>query len=73
MTLDEDCIIGDDTKGTLIIKSTLNANNNTITIGSQKTGNGQLTVDGGGAKLDNIQSLVVGESGAGTVLIENGG
>ena len=74
-TLDEDCIIGDDAKGTFIIKAkaTVNANHKTITIGSQKTGNGQLIVDGDGAKLDNIKSLIVGESGAGTMLIENGG
>ena len=72
-TLDEDCIIGDDAKGTFIIKAkaTVNANNKTITIGSQKTGNGQLTVDGVGVKLDNIEYLDVGASGAGTVLVEN--
>jgi autotransporter family porin len=78
--LEADCIIGDDTAGTLIIKSTfnatnstLNANNNDVTIGSQKTGNGQLIVDGDFAKLDNIKSLTVGKSGVGSVLIKNGG
>jgi T5SS/PEP-CTERM-associated repeat protein len=71
--LDADCIIGDDTTGTLIVKSTVNANHYLITIGNQETGNGQLTVDGKGAKLDNIGSLDVGVDGAGTVLVENGG
>jgi T5SS/PEP-CTERM-associated repeat protein len=64
--LDADCIIGDDTEGTFIIKAkaTVNANQKTITIGNQKTGNGNLTVDGGGAELDNINSLIVGKAGA---------
>ena len=45
----------------------------TLTIGNQKTGNGQLTVNGGGATLANTKALIVGKSGAGTMLIENGG
>ena len=55
----------------MILKSTLNANNKNISLGSQKTGNGRLTVDGSGAKVTNIDELSVGKSGAGTVLIEN--
>jgi len=72
-TLRDTCVIGDNAKGTLTIdsSSSLNANENDIRLGSQKTGNGQLTVDGGGAELDNIKDLDVGASGAGTVLIEN--
>jgi fibronectin-binding autotransporter adhesin len=45
----------------------------TLTIANQKTGNGQLIVEGSGAKLDNIGALIVGQSGAGTMLIENRG
>ena len=73
VTLYEDCIIGYNTKGTATIKSTLDANHWDVTLGQNKTGNGQLTVDGGGAKLDNIASLLVGVDGKGTALIENGG
>ena len=73
MTLDDDCIIGYNTKGTATIESTLDANHYDVTLGQNKTGNGQLTVDGGGAKLDDIASLLVGVDGKGTALIENGG
>ena len=74
-TLRDDCVIGDNAKGTLTLhsNSTLNANHHDVTLGSQKTGNGQLIVDGGDAELVNIKSLIVGESGAGTMLIENHG
>ena len=73
LTLDDDCFIGYDEKGTATIESTLDANHWNVTLGNQKTGNGQLTVDGGGAKLNNIKSFLVGVDGAGTALIENGG
>ena len=74
-TLRASCVIGDNTKGKLTIDfgSTVNANNNNVTLGSQKTGNGTLTVNGDGAALKKIKSLQVGVDGTGTVLIENGG
>ena len=74
-TLRASCVIGDNTKGKLTINSgsTVNANNNNVTLGSQKTGNGTLTVNGDGAALKKIKSLQVGVDGTGTVLIENGG
>ena len=74
-TLRSSCVIGDNTKGKLTIDSgsTVNANNNNVTLGSQKTGNGTLTVNGDGAALKKIKSLQVGVDGTGTVLIENGG
>ena len=54
LTLDDDCFIGYDEKGTATIESTLDANHWNVTLGNQKTGNGQLTVDGGGAKLNKL-------------------
>ncbi len=57
---------------TVLAGSTLTVDK-TLTIGNQKTGNGQLTVDGSGAKVDNVKSLIVGESGGGTMLVDNGG
>ena len=69
------CIIGDSAKGGLTIdaNSTVNADKQDVTVGSQKTGNGTLTVYGDGAKLNDIRSLTVGKSGEGTVHIEDRG
>jgi T5SS/PEP-CTERM-associated repeat protein len=74
-TLRDDCVIGDNAKGTLTLdsNSTLNANNHNVTVGNQEPGNGQLVVDGDGAKLTGIKSLIVGEYGTGTMLIKNHG
>jgi T5SS/PEP-CTERM-associated repeat protein len=69
------CIIGDNAKGGLTIdsNSTVNANKQDVTVGSQKTGNGTLTVYGDNAKLNDIKSLIVGKSGEGAVHIEDHG
>ena len=44
-----------------------------VVLGFNATGNGTLTVDGGGSELDAADAFVVGRAGTGVLTVQNGG
>ena len=67
-------IVGSTGSGTLTINNGAYVTDETGgIIGNAKTGNGAVTVSGVGSTWTNAQNLYVGDSGSGTLVIENGG
>ena len=70
-------IVGNNGNGTLNVNNGADVHvsgfNSTVALGHHSTGNGTVSINGAGSTWTNDDQLWIGESGTGTLTIENGG